>query len=75
MGSATAALAPRMLAARSAHNRQIATIALPLLPLSEDALNPFHCAADRGTHVGLFFTLYAKIDGVSLVPAWSRVGK
>jgi RNA polymerase sigma-70 factor (ECF subfamily) len=40
------------------------------LPLSEDALNPFHCAADRGDDVGLFFTLYAKIDAVSLAPAW-----
>ena len=49
MGSATAMLARKMLAAKGTDNRQIQTnIALPLLPLSEDALNPFQCAADRG---------------------------
>jgi hypothetical protein len=41
-------LARKMLAARGTDNRQIADgdIALLLLPVSEDALNPFQCAAD-----------------------------
>ena len=30
------------------NNRRITNIALPLLPLSEDALNPFQSAANRG---------------------------
>jgi hypothetical protein len=48
--SATAMLAWKMLAAKGTDNRQIAdgNIAPLLLPLSEDALNPFQCAADRG---------------------------
>jgi hypothetical protein len=39
-----------MLTAKGTDNRQIADgyIALLLLPLSEDALNPFQSAADRG---------------------------
>jgi hypothetical protein len=39
-----------MLAAKGTDNRQIANgnIALLLSPLSEDVLNPFQCAADRG---------------------------
>ena len=41
MGSATATLATKMQTATGANNRQITNIALPLLPLSEDALNPF----------------------------------
>ena len=50
MGSPTAMLARKMLAAKGTDNRQIAdgNVALLLLPLSEDALNPFQGAADSG---------------------------
>src|SRR3984957_10999645 len=50
MGSPTAMLVRKMPAAKSGDNRQIAdgNIALLLLPLSEDALNPFQSAANRG---------------------------
>ena len=49
-GSATAMLARKMLAAKGTDNRQIAdgNIALLLLPLSEDALNPFQGAVNSG---------------------------
>ena len=50
MGCATPTLARKMLAAKGIDNRQIAdgNIALLLSPLSEDALNPFQCAANSG---------------------------
>jgi hypothetical protein len=35
-------------AAKGTDNRQIANIALPLLSISDDALEPFQCPANRG---------------------------
>jgi hypothetical protein len=66
MGSPTAMLARKMPAAKSRDNRQIADgyIALLLLPLSEDALNPFQSAANRGR--GNLRKLAERRDVVSL---------